>query len=462
MTKYDYDLFVIGAGSGGVRAARIAAGYGARVGVAEEYRVGGTCVIRGCVPKKLFVYASHFSDEFKHAKGFGWDVAKPTFDWSKLIAAKDVEIDRLNKIYIKNLEASGVEIINCRAEFEDAHTLNLIGENRTVTAERILVAPGAAPFVPHNVPGATYAITSNEAFHLETLPKSIAIIGGGYIAVEFAGIFNGLGVETNLVYRGDLILRGFDEDLRKGVQGEMIKKGINVMTNANVCGIEEHVGDSARNGGTTHTVDITGGDNLDVDLVMYATGRVPHTTGLGLEKAGVDLDGAGAIKVDGFSQTNIENIYAVGDVTNRAQLTPVAIREGHAFADTVYGGKSVRVDHSQIPTAVFSQPEMGTVGLTEEQAREKFDEIDIYKSTFNPMKNALSGSDEKMMMKIIVDGKTDVVVGCHIMGPDSGEMAQLLGISIKMGATKADFDATMAVHPTASEELVTMRTKFTG
>ena len=458
MTKYDYDLFVIGAGSGGVRAARIAAGYGARVAVAEEFRVGGTCVIRGCVPKKLFVYASHFSEEFEHAKGFGWDVAKPTFDWSKLIAAKDAEIDRLNKIYIKNLEASGVEIIHCRAEFEDAHTLNLIGENRTVTAERILVAPGAAPFVPHTVPGATYAITSNEAFHLESLPKSIAIVGGGYIAVEFAGIFNGLGVETHLVYRGDLILRGFDEDLRKGVQGEMIKKGINVMTNANVCGIEEHVGDH----GTTHTVDITGGDNLDVDLVMYATGRVPHTFGLGLEKAGVDLDGSGAIKVDGFSQTNIENIYAVGDVTNRAQLTPVAIREGHAFADTVYGGKSVRVDHSQIPTAVFSQPEMGTVGLTEEEAREKFDEIDIYKSTFNPMKNALSGSDEKMMMKIIVDAKTDVVLGCHIMGPDSGEMAQLLGISIKMGATKADFDATMAVHPTASEELVTMRTKFTG
>ncbi len=458
MTQYDYDLFVIGAGSGGVRAARIAAGYGAKVAVAEEYRVGGTCVIRGCVPKKLFVYASHFSDEFKHAKGFGWDVGKSTFDWPTLIANKDVEIDRLNKIYIKNLETAGVEIILHRAEFKDDHTLVLVGENRTVTAERILVAPGAAPFVPHNVPGATYAITSNEAFHLETLPKSIAIIGGGYIAVEFAGIFNGLGVETHLLYRGDPILRGFDEDLRKGVQGEMQKKGIDVQTNANVSCIHDHTHD---NGGH-FTVDIDDKPSIDVELVMYATGRVPHTTGLGLDKAGVNLDGAGAIVVDEFSQTNIENIYAVGDVTNRAQLTPVAIREGHAFANTVYGERPTSVDHAMIPTAVFSQPEMGTVGLTEEQAREKFGKIDIYKSTFNPMKNALSGSDEKTMMKLIVDAITDKVLGCHIMGPDSGEMAQLLGISLRMGATKADFDATMAVHPTAAEELVTMRTKFEG
>jgi len=454
MTQYDYDLFVIGAGSGGVRAARIAAGYGAKVGVAEEYRVGGTCVIRGCVPKKLFVYASHFSDEFKHAKGFGWDVGETHFDWPTLIANKDTEISRLNKIYIKNLDAAGVEIILSRAEFEDAHTVRLISENRTVTAERILVAPGAAPFVPHNVPGATYAITSNEAFDLEKLPKSIAIIGGGYIAVEFAGIFNGLGVETHLLYRGDLILRGFDEDLRSGLQTEMAKKGIDVQTNANVCCIHDH---------TTHfTVDIDDNPSLDVELVMYATGRVPHTTGLGLDKAGVNLDDAGAIMVDEFSQTNIDNIYAVGDVTNRAQLTPVAIREGHAFADTVYGDRPTSVDHAMIPTAVFSQPEMGTVGLTQEEARKQFGDIDIYKSTFSPMKNALSGSDEKTMMKLIVDAKTDKVLGCHIMGPDSGEMAQLLGISLRMGATKADFDATMAVHPTAAEELVTMRTKFEG
>ncbi len=454
MTKYDYDLFVIGAGSGGVRAARIAAGYGAKVGVAEEYRVGGTCVIRGCVPKKLFVYASHFSEEFEHAKGFGWDVGKSTFDWPTLIANKDAEIDRLNKIYIKNLEAAGVEIILSRAEFEDAHTLRLIQENRTVTAERILIAPGAAPFVPHNVPGATYAITSNEAFDLETLPKSIAIIGGGYIAVEFAGIFNGLGVETHLLYRGDPILRGFDEDLRTGVQREMAKKGVKVQTMANVCCIHDH---------TTHfTVDIDDKPSIDVGLVMYATGRVPHTTGLGLENAGCLLDGTGAIIVDEFSTTNVDHIYAVGDVTNRAQLTPVAIREGHAFADTVYGGKSVSVNHDMIPTAVFSQPEMGTVGLTEEQARKKHGDVDIYKSTFRPMKHTLSGSDEKTMMKLIVDAKTDVVLGCHIMGPDSGEMAQLLGIAMRMGATKADFDATMAVHPTAAEELVTMRTKWEG
>ncbi len=454
MTKYDYDLFVIGAGSGGVRAARIAAGYGAKVAIAEEYRVGGTCVIRGCVPKKLFVYASHFAEEFEQAKGFGWKVGKSKFDWHKLLANKDAEIDRLNGIYIKNLKAAGVKIIESRAEFEDAHTLRLIADDSTVTAERILVAPGAAPYVPHNVPGATYSITSNEAFHLEKLPKSIAIIGGGYIAVEFAGIFNGLGVDTHLLYRGGPILRGFDQDLREGVQREMIKKGIDVQTHANVIGIVDH---------TTHfNVEIADKPDIDVELVMYATGRVPNTDGLCLEKAGVILDGAGAIMVDEYSKTNIDNIYAVGDVTNRAQLTPVAIREGHAFADTVYGGKPVAVDHALIPTAVFSQPEMGTAGLTEEAARKQYGKVDIYKSTFRPMKHTLSGSDEQMMMKLIVDPESDKVLGCHIMGPDAGEMAQLLGISLKMGATKADFDATMAVHPTASEELVTMRTKSEG
>ncbi len=458
MTQYDYDLFVIGAGSGGVRAARIAAGYGAKVAVAEEYRVGGTCVIRGCVPKKLFVYASQFSESFKYAEGFGWKVGKNRFDWPSLIANKDAEIDRLNKIYIRNLDAAGVEIIHHRAEFEDPHTLTIIGENRTVTAKRILVAPGAAPFVPHNVPGATYAITSNEAFDLETLPKSIAIIGGGYIAVEFAGIFNGLGVETHLLYRGEPILRGFDEDLRTGIQAEMAKKGVNIHLNANVCCIHDH---THKKGGH-FTVDIDDKPSLDVELAMYATGRVPNTTGLGLENAGCLLDGTGAIIVDEFSKTNVDHIYAVGDVTNRAQLTPVAIREGHAFADTVYGGKSISVDHDMIPTAIFSQPEMGTVGLTQEEARQKYGDVDIYKSTFRPMKHTLSGSDEKAMMKLIVDAKTDKVVGCHLLGPDSGEMAQLLGIPMMMGATKADFDATMAVHPTAAEELVTMRTKFEG
>ncbi|HHI82383.1 MAG TPA: glutathione-disulfide reductase, partial [Rhizobiales bacterium] len=448
------DLFVIGAGSGGVRAARIAAGYGAKVAVAEEYRVGGTCVIRGCVPKKLFVYASHFSEDFTNAQGFGWQVRSATFDWQTLLARKDAEIDRLNKIYIDNLKAAGVEIIDSRAEFEDAHSVRLVHTGTVVTAKNILAAPGATPSVPLNVPGASFAITSNEAFHLKELPDSIAIIGGGYIAVEFAGIFNGLGVKTHLLYRGDPVLRGFDEDLRLGVQAEMIKKGIDVRCHANVIGIEE------KNGG--FSVDIQDRDRLDVDLVMYATGRTPNTQGLCLEKAGVLLDGAGAIIVDEYSRTNVDHIYAVGDVTNRAQLTPVAIREGHAFADTVFGGRDVKVDHSLIPTAIFTQPEIGTVGLAEEEARARHGDVDIYKSTFRPMKHTLSGSDEKMMMKLIVDAKTDKVLGCHVMGEGAGEMSQLLGIPLKMGATKADFDATMAVHPTAAEELVTMRTKWQG
>ena len=449
MSEYDYDLFVIGAGSGGVRACRMAAQHGARVAVAEEFRVGGTCVVRGCVPKKLFVYASHFSEEQEIAASFGWDVGESTFNWSKLIANKDKEIDRLNQIYIKNLEASGVEIIQDRAEMRDANTVFLVDQNRTVTAKTILIATGATPFVPHNVPGASFAITSNEAFHLETLPKRIVVVGGGYIAVEFAGIFHGLGVETTLLYRGEQILRGFDDDLRHGLAAAMIKRGIDVRTNANVGEIEE-IGGGCK-------VTMHDGTEIMTDLVMYATGRIPNTTGLGLESAGIELDGAGAIKVDGYSKSNVDNIYAVGDVTNRVNLTPVAIREGAAFAETVFNDNPVSVDHSDIASAVFSQPELGTVGLTEEQAQEKYGEIDVYKSSFRPMKHVLSDIDEKMLMKLIVDKASDRVVGCHIMGPDAGEIVQVVGIAVKMKATKADFDRTIALHPSAAEELVTMR-----
>ncbi len=453
MSDYDYDLFVIGGGSGGVRAGRIAAQYGAKVGVTEEYRYGGTCVIRGCVPKKLFVYASHFSDDFADAAGFGWTVNGASFDWPTLVANKDVEIERLSKIYIANLEKVGAEVFKSRAELVDPHTIDLINEGRKVTAERVLIATGATPFVPE-FSGAEHTITSNEAFHLDRLPDSIAVAGGGYIAVEFAGIFNGLGVETRLLYRGEQILRGFDDDLRNHLAGEMAKKGITVQTGTVIESLAET--DSG------YKVATSDGKNFHTGLVMFATGRRPNTEGLGLDKAGVEIDDKGAIIVNGFSQSNVANIYAVGDVTDRVNLTPVAIREGHAFADTVYGDKPTAVDHSNIATAVFSQPELGTIGLTEAQAREAVEEVDIYKSVFSPMKHTLSGSDEKMLMKLIVDAASDKVLGCHIIGPDAGEMAQLLSIAIKMGATKADFDATIAVHPTASEELVTMREKWIG
>ena len=448
---FDYDLFVIGAGSGGVRAARIAAKHGAKVAVAEEYRVGGTCVIRGCVPKKLLVYASKFAEEFEDAIGFGWTSEKVTFDWSTLIENKDKEIDRLNKAYIRNLEGAGAELILERAVVLDRNTVQL-ASGRKVTAKYILVATGATPFVPRHLPGHELAITSNEAFHLEKLPRRICIVGGGYIAVEFAGIFHGLGVETVLIYRGEKILRGFDEDLRDHLTAEMQKKGTEIRTQAHISRIEKS-GEGVR-------VTLEDGAAFGAGHVMFATGRIPNVAGLGLENAGVHVTPHYAVKVDEYSRTTADNIYAVGDVTNRVNLTPVAIREGHAFADTVFGGKDIKVDHKLIPTAVFSQPEIGTVGLTESQAREAHAKVDIYKSSFRPMKHTLSGRDERMMMKLVVDGETDRVLGCHICGPDAGEMAQLLGISLRLGAKKSDFDATMAVHPTASEELVTMRDKW--
>jgi glutathione reductase (NADPH) len=453
MSDFDYDLFVIGAGSGGVRAARIAARHGAKVAVAEEYRVGGTCVIRGCVPKKLFVYASKFAEEFEDAVGFGWTTEKVSFDWATLIANKDKEIDRLNKAYIRNLEAAGAELIQERATVTGPNSV-LLASGRAITARYILVATGATPFVPRHLPGHELAITSNEAFHLESLPSRIVIMGGGYIGVEFANIFSGLGVETVLVCRGQQILRGFDDDLRNHLAAEMKKKGIEIRTGADIAKIERS--------GTGVRVTLNTGAQFGAGHIMFATGRIPNVMGLGLETAGVELTAHMAVKVDGWSRSSVPSIFAVGDVTNRVNLTPMAIREGHAFADTVFGGKPVMVDHSLVPTAVFSQPEIGTVGLTEEQARQGFSNVDIYKTTFRPMKHTLSGREERMLMKLVVDGETDRVLGCHICGPDAGEMVQLLGIAVKLGAKKSDFDATLAVHPTAAEELVTMREKWTG
>lgn len=453
MSKYDYDLFVIGAGSGGVRAARIAAQHGARVGVAEEYRVGGTCVIRGCVPKKIFVYASHYAEAFEDAVNFGWTTEKVAFDWPTLVANKDKEIDRLNKAYIRNLETAGADLIMARAAFVDRHTLSL-SDGRRVTAKYLLIATGATPFVPLHLPGREFAITSNEAFHLEQLPQRICIVGGGYIAVEFAGIFNNLGVETVLIYRGEKILRGFDEDLRDHLTLEMKKKGIEFRLGCDVARIERS--------GTGVRVTCNDDAVFGAGQIMYATGRIPNVLGLNLEEVGVELTPHYAVKVDEYSRSTIDNIYAVGDVTNRLNLTPVAIREGHAFADTVFGGRDIKVDHTNVPTAVFSQPEIGTVGLTEAQAREAHPRIDVYKTSFRPMRHTITGRDERTLMKLVVDGRTDKVLGCHIVGPDAAEMAQLLGIAVKMGATKADFDATMALHPTAGEELVTMRQKWPG
>ncbi len=450
MADFDTDLFVIGGGSGGVRAARIAAGYGARVMLAEEYRVGGTCVIRGCVPKKLLVYASRFAHEFEEAEGFGWTVEGTSFDWSTLIANKDKEITRLEAAYTANLARANVTIVKSRAVLEDPHTVRLLADDRRVRAKTILIATGGWPSMGTGIAGIEHVISSNEAFHLTELPKRILVQGGGYIAVEFACIFAGLGSQVTLVYRGDNILRGFDDDVRTHLRSEMERRGIKVLCKRNVEEVEK----------VDHGLCAVLSDHEDiiVDKVMFATGRRPNVKGLGLEAAGVRLNDAGAIAVDEFSRTSVPHIYAVGDVTDRIALTPVAIREGHAFADTVFGKKPTSTDHTNVPTAVFSEPEIGVIGLTEVQARERFDKVDIYKAVFRPMKIAFLGGEARMLMKIIVDGATDRVVGCHIVGPDAGEMIQVLGIAIRMGATKADFDATMAVHPTLAEELVTMRT----
>jgi glutathione reductase (NADPH) len=451
MSAFDYDLFVIGGGSGGVRAARIAAGHGAKVAIAEEYRFGGTCVIRGCVPKKLLVYASRFRDEFEDAAGFGWSVEAPTFDWPTLIANKDAEIARLEGLYRAGLERAGVTMLDARAELADAHTLLLQPGGRKVTARYILVATGGRPVMPQ-LPGAGHAITSNEAFHLESLPRSMVIVGGGYIAIEFACIFNGLGVETMLVYRGAKILRGFDEELRDFLTQDLLKRGIDIKCNAQIAGIEK-----AR---SRLKVTLEDGSTLDAGRVMFATGRSPNTAGIGLEAAGVRMGDKGEIVVDAHSRSTAEHIYAVGDVTSRLNLTPVAIREGHAFADTVFGNKPTAVDHELVPTAVFSTPELGTVGLPEDKARERYPRLDVYKARFRPLKHTLSERDEPMFMKLLVDAESDRVVGCHILGADAAEIVQMAAIALKLKATKADFDATVALHPSAAEELVTMREKW--
>ncbi|MBI1366327.1 MAG: glutathione-disulfide reductase [Alphaproteobacteria bacterium] len=453
MPSYDYDLFTIGAGSGGVRASRLAAMYGARVGVAEEYRVGGTCVIRGCVPKKLLVYASEFGHAFEEAKGYGWTAGEVEFDWPRLIANKDDEIDRLNGIYIRNLKNAGADIFDTRAVLKDAHTVHLVKEGRDVTADKILIATGGAPWVDETVPGGSLAITSNEAFHLEKLPRHVVIAGGGYIAVEFACIFRGLGCEVCLVYRGEDILRYFDRDISVAVHRGLQRLGVRVITQAVFEKIEALDGDNKR-------VRLSTGVSIDCDLVFWAVGRKPATRGMGLEEAGVELTDKGAIKVNEWSQSSVENIYAVGDVTDRVNLTPVAIREGAAFAETVFNNKPTKMDYALIPSAVFSQPPVGSVGLPEHEARRAFKHIDIYKTDFRPMKNTLSGSEHRTMMKLVVDADTDRVLGCHIVGEGAPEMIQCLAIALRAGATKRDFDETCALHPTSAEELVTMREKF--
>jgi glutathione reductase (NADPH) len=453
MTRYDYDLFTIGAGSGGVRATRLAASYAARAAVAEEYRVGGTCVIRGCIPKKLFVYASEFAHMFHDAKGYGWTSGKPHFNWETLVANKDAEIDRLNGIYIRNLKNAGAGIIDSRAVLKDAHTIHLVKENRDVTAEKILIATGGAPWTDTSIPGHDLAVTSNEAFHLENFPKRVVIAGGGYIAIEFACIFKGLGADVTLVYRGEDVLRYFDRDISVQVHREMQRMGVRVVTSAVFTKIED-IGDGARR------VHLNTGAHIDADLVFWAVGRKPSTGGLGLENAGVILGKDGAVIVDEFSKTNVDNIWAVGDVTDRVNLTPVAIREGAAFAETEFHENPQSVDYAFIPKAVFSQPPVGSVGYSEEEARKKFGAVDIYKSDFRPMKNTLSGSESRTFMKLVVEAKTDKVVGVHIVGDAAPEMIQCLAIAVKVGVRKKDFDDTVALHPTSAEELVLMKTKF--
>jgi glutathione reductase (NADPH) len=450
MADQSVDLFVIGAGSAGVRAARVAASYGARVIIAEEYRVGGTCVIRGCVPKKLLVYASRFSEEFEDAEGYGWTFAEPTFHWPTLIANVDREVARLEAAYTTTLERYKVALVKSRAALEGTHTVRL-AEGSQVRANKVLISTGGWPHPGPKIPGLEHAISSNEAFKLKDLPKRIVIQGGGYIAVEFANIFAGLGSAVTLVYRGQNILRGFDDDIREHLRSEMTRRGITVKCGHTVTAIERS--------GNEFVTRLSDGKAVAADKVMFAIGRKPNVTGLGLEKLGVTIAEHGGIAVDEYSRSSVENIYAVGDVTNRVNLTPVAIREAHAFADTVYGGKPTPVDHTDVPTAVFSEPEIGVIGLTEMQARERLDKVDTYKTSFRPMKATLAGRDTRMFMKLVVDGVTDRVVGCHIAGPYAAELIQVIGIAVKMKATKADFDATMAVHPTAAEELVTMREK---
>jgi glutathione reductase (NADPH) len=450
MAQFDVDLFVIGAGSGGVRAARIAAEHGARVMVAEEYRVGGTCVIRGCVPKKLLVYASRFAYEFEEAAAFGWTIKGAKFDWAALIANKDREIARLEAAYRATLGRNKVGIVESRAVVEDPHTVRILKSGVRVTAGHILVATGGHPVLPR-IPGIDLAISSNEAFHLKKLPRRIVIVGAGYIGLEFATIFAGLGSHVTLVHRGDEILRGFDDDVRHHVRVEMQERGIQFVLKHEVSAIEKK--------GRVLCARLSDGAAHEVDQVMFATGRRANTANMGLEAAGVVIDGKGAIAVDENSRTTVPSIYAIGDVTDRLQLTPVAIREGHAFSDSVFGNKPWSLDRTNVATAVFSEPEIGTVGLTETEAREGGREIDIYRTSFRPMKSTMSGRATTVLMKLVVDRASDRVLGVHIVGEAAAEMIQMVAIAVKMGATKAALDATVALHPTAAEELVTLRAK---
>jgi glutathione reductase (NADPH) len=447
---YDYDLFVIGAGSGGVRASRIAAGLGARVGICEDYRVGGTCVIRGCVPKKLLVYGSKFAHEFEDAVSYGWASARPAHSWATLRDNVQKEVDRLNGVYLRLLDGAGVKLHMGRGRLMDRHTIE-VGE-RTITSDKLLIATGGHPVVP-DIPGKEFAITSNEAFHLpDPLPKRITIVGGGYIAVEFAGIFNGLGSQVDLVLRRDRVLRGFDDECRTAVHEGLKDSRIRLHTETQINRIE------ATNGKAPFTVFTQLGGMFETDVVMYATGRTPNTSGIGLEKVGVQLDKAGAVAVDEWSRTTATNIWAVGDVTNRINLTPVAIMEGHCFADTEFGNKPRKPDHRDVPSAVFCQPELATVGLTEEEAAMTLGEITVFIAAFRPMKYTVSGRQQRTFMKLVVEAATDRVVGVHMVGDDAAELIQGLAVAVKAGATKAQFDATVGIHPTAGEEFVTMRT----
>lgn len=448
MSEYEFDLFVIGAGSGGVRAARIAAGHGVNVAIADADRIGGTCVIRGCVPKKLMVLAGRFADDFNDAKGFGWHVGEPQHSWPELIEAKDREVSRLEALYITSLENALVQLIRGRAEIIDEHTVSVGEAGRIVTAAHILIATGSQAVKDDAVPGIEHAITSNEMFELRSLPKRLAVVGGGYIAVEFAGLMCSLGSKITLIHRGDHVLRGFDDQLRTGLEASYIQRGIDLKIDTRVETIE--AGASGKN------VTFTDGSSQTFDVVMYATGRKPNTTGLGLDRVGVLLHN-GAIAVDEYSATNVPSIHAIGDVTDRANLTPVAIREGHALADSLFGNRRTAVMHANIPTAVFSTPEIGSVGLTEAEARAAGLDISVFSVEFRPLKATLSGREERSLIKLIVGNADDRVLGVHVLGDNAGEIIQMAGIAITCGATKAQFDATIAVHPTSAEELVTMR-----
>jgi len=448
MADYDYDLFTIGAGSGGVRASRVAAAHGAKVAVAEEYRVGGTCVIRGCVPKKMLVYGAHFAEDLQDAKAFGWTAENCTFDWKVLRDNVLKDVDRLNGLYRQTLENHGVEIIDQRATVTGPNEVTL-ADGTKKTARTILVATGARPHVP-DCPGHEHGITSNEAFHLDAVPKRILIAGAGYIANEFAGIFNEFGAKVTLINRSDQLLRGYDESMRDRLLQISTMKGIQFRFNASFRGI-------VQNGDGSLTVSMTNHDDIEVDCVMFATGRLPNTEGLGLDNAGVVLGGKGEVAVDEYSRTNVDSIYAVGDVTNRVQLTPVAIREGQAFADTVFGGKPTMVDYDNVPSAVFSHPPIAGVGMTESEARNKLGAVKVYQSDFRPMKNVLAGRNERSLYKVICDGDDERIVGIHMIGPDSPEIMQAAAVAVKAGLTKADFDATVAIHPTMAEELVLLK-----